>query len=557
MKTFATILFTAIFSLSFAADINIKSQIKEVTVYTSSAQVKATADANLVKGTYNLVFQNVSQFIDENSIQIKGNADFTILSITVVKDFLYKNQKDPKLKVVEDSLELINLKISNAQNKITALNDEQNMMRANQKIGGNNSILTSIELEKMANFFRVRMEDIFAKSAEQNVLKQKLQKIAADLQLQLDAFNNQNNYKADIIVAIKSNAVAKADLDLSYNVGNAGWSPFYDIKAESVSNPVVITSKANVWQNTGEEWKDVKLFISTGNPNVSMNIPALNPFYVNVQSEQVVHYQYRNSKGSYGAAPMMAYDLAKAQEESSVKSLAEARAKEKYDMIAQDNVNTLSSNSSNYTTNTESQTNNVFEISIPYTIKSNGEQNLVGIQKYEVPASYSYISKPKIEPGAFLEARLIDWNQSGLLPGDANIFFEGAYIGKTYFETNVANDTISISFGRDNNIVVDRKRTKFLNDKSLIGSTKSASYEYEINIKNKKKTAIDITIDDQIPLSANTNTEVELNDGSKADYTKDTGALKWKSTIKAGESITHKFGFKVRYPKGFKITNLN
>jgi len=549
MKTFATILFTAICTLSFAADINIKSQIKEVTVYTSSAQVKATADANLVKGTYNLVFQNVSQFIDENSIQIKGNADFTILSITVVKDFLYKNQKDPKLKVVEDSLELINLKISNAQNKITALNDEQNMMRANQKIGGNNLILSSLELEKMANFFRVRMEDIFAKSAEQNILKQKLQKIAADLQLQLDAFNNQNNYKADIIVSIKSNAVAKADLDLSYNVGNAGWNPFYDIKAESVSNPVVITSKANVWQNTGEEWKDVKLFISTGNPNVSMNIPALNPFYVNVQSEQVVYYRNGNSKGSYGAAPMMAYDAAPAY----LKAEAEAKSDEE----SSKKLDRMSSNSSNFTTNTESQTNNVFEISIPYTIKSDGEQNLVGIQKYEVPATYSYISKPKIEPGAFLEAKLIDWNQSGLLPGDANIFFEGAYIGKTYFETNVANDTISISFGRDNNIVVDRKRTKFLNDKSLIGSTKSASYEYEINIKNKKKTAIDIAIDDQIPLSANTNTEVELNDGSKADYAKETGALKWKSSIKAGESITHKFSFKVSYPKGFKITNLN
>jgi LAS superfamily LD-carboxypeptidase LdcB len=88
-------------------------------------------------------------------------------------------------------------------------------------------------------------------------------------------------------------------------------------------------------------------------------------------------------------------------------------------------------------------------------------------------------------------------------------------------------------------------------------STKSVAFEYEINIKNKKKTAIDITIDDQIPLSANTNTEVELNDGSKADYVKETGALKWTSNIKSGESITHKFGFKVRYPKGFKITNLN
>ena len=553
MKTFVLILFSALYTITFAADINVKTQIKEVTVYTTSAQVKATADANLVKGTYNLVFQNVSQFIDENSIQIKGNADFTILSIVVKKDFLNEDFKDASLLKLEDSLASLKLKMAKIQNYIAALKDELGMLKANQKIGGANTNLTSIELEKMASFVRSRTEEANNKITDQNVVVEKVNNRISEIQNQINTYNAENNKnKADIVVAIKSNAIVKADLDLSYNVGNAGWSPFYDIKAESVSNPVVITSKANVWQNTGEEWKDVKLFISTGNPTISMNIPALNPFYVNVQSEQVVTYQKNNNRNKYaGAAPMMQAGTFQMNEGGAV-SIRGGRSNE--ERVNKDFIN---SNSSNFTTNTESQTNNIFEISIPYTIKSDGEQNLVGIQKYEVPATYNYISKPKIEPGAFLEAKLIDWNQSGLLPGDANIFFEGTYIGKTYFETNVANDTISISFGRDNNIVVDRKRTKFLNDKSLIGSTKSVAFEYEINIKNKKKTAIDITIDDQIPLSANTNTEVELNEGSKADYVKETGSLKWKSTIKAGESTTHKFGFKVRYPKGFKITNLN
>jgi len=530
------------------ADINIKSQIKEVTVYTSSAQIRAKAEANLVTGTYNLVFQNLSQFIDENSIQLKGNADFTILSIVVKKDFLNENYKDATLKKLEDSLAVLNLKSAKTRNFITALAEEVSMIRANQRIGGANINVTSIELEKMATFVRARIEEINNKITDQNLIVEKLNLKISDLQNQINTYNAENNKnKSDIIVSIKCNMVAKTDFDLSYNVSNAGWSPFYDIRTENVTTPVVITSKANVWQNTGDDWKEVKLFISTGNPNISMNIPVMNPFYVNIQNENYKNQMYSNSVQIRGGRTS----------ENSTKTFIDGQKVIGNSGMPQQSESYNSSNSSNYTSNIESQTNNIFEISIPYTIKSDGEQNLVGIQKYEVPAKYSYISKPKIEPGAFLEAKLIDWNQSGLMPGNANVFFEGTYIGKTYFETNVANDTISISFGRDNNIVVERKRIKMLNDKNLLAGSKSVAFEYQINVKNKKKAAIDIVIEDQIPLTPNTNTEVELEDGSKADYTKETGSLKWTSNIKAGENITHKFAFKIKYPKGYKIMNLN
>jgi len=540
MKIFNTLLFVIICQICLAADINIKSQIKEVTVYTNSAQIKAVADANLTKGTYNLVFENVSPFIDENSIQIKGNTDFTILSIVVKKDFLNEGFKDATLKKLEDSLVLVTNKIATTQNNISALTDELNMIKANQRISGSNTNLSSLELEKMATFIRSRNEEIYNKITEQNNSKTKLQLKLNDLQNQINTYNAENNKnKADIVVAIKSNAISKTDLELVYNVQQAGWSPFYDIKAESISSPVVITSKANVWQNTGDNWNNVKLFISTGNPTVSMNIPDMNPFYVNVQNE---NYRPQNS-----------LKKSRSKFDGVYSSDAEAAPMVQYSMPLVDANKTASA----YTTNIESQTNNVFEISIPYTIKTDGAQNLVEIQKYEVPAKYSYIAKPKVECGAYLEAKLIDWNQSGLLPGDANIFFEGAYIGKTYFETNASSDTISISFGKDNNIVVERKRTKLLNDKNFIGGNKTVSFDYEIVVKNKKKSNIEILVEDQIPLSANTNTEVELDSNSKADYTKETGALKWTTTLKPAENITHKFGFKVRYPKGFKITNLN
>lgn len=539
MKKIIAIINLLVIYKSVYADINIKTQIKEVTIYTSGAQVKSKAEANLIKGSYNLIFENVSQFIDENSIQLKGNSDFTILSITVNKDFLNEGFKDSNLKKLEDSLAILNKKMSLLNSVLSALNEELTMLRSNQKIGGNNATLSSLELDKMSVFYRTRVEEIHNKQFDLSVQMPKIQEKINAIQNQIDTYNSENSKNlADIIVAIKSNVIGNVNFDIAYYVGNVGWTPFYDIRAENTSSPVVVNAKANVWQNTGENWKDVKLFISTGNPTMSNNLPILAPYYLSVYPE----YRKRkleNKNIRVDSAPMAA---------------PAAQTTEKYYGAAALALDVEESNSTvAWTNNIESTTNNLFDIAIPYSIKSDGKINAVDIQRYEIPAKFSYISRPKKEAAAFLEARITDWNQSGLLPGEASVYFEGSYIGKTQFETNIASDTMSITFGRDNNIMAQRKRVKFLNDKSIVANTKSVELGYEITLKNIKKTEIEIVIEDQLPLSPNTNSTIEELELSKAEYDKETGKLKWVTTLKAGESKVYKFGFRVKYPKGNNI----
>lgn len=205
------------------------------------------------------------------------------------------------------------------------------------------------------------------------------------------------------------------------------------------------------------------------------------------------------------------------------------------------------------TDNIETTTNNFFVAPIAYSIKGDGKSNSVELQKYEVQATYRYISRPKNDLSVFLVAQIVDWNQSGLLSGDANVYFDGSYVGKTYFDANLAVDTMTISFGRDNNINIQRKRIKFLNDKSIVANTKSIEVGIEISVKNKKKTDIDLIIEDQIPISQNTNTTVEDLELSQANYHAETGKLKWATTLKPGDIKQFKFGFKVKYPKGNSI----
>jgi uncharacterized protein (TIGR02231 family) len=537
-----------------AADITVKPQTKEVLVYLQNAQINAVAEVNLVPGMYNIVLEDLSQFLDENSLQIKGDADFTILSVVTKKNYLGDEKKDPKLKTLEDSIEVMSNKLYAVKNQIDALNEELAMIKSNQSITGDNIGVSTIELEKMANFYRVRMLEIHNKLTENDKKQAKLREKNTALQNQLMQLKNQQTKVfSEITIAIKSNVTSKSKIQLSYMVTNAGWAPFYDIKSESLTEPITILSKANVYQNTGEDWKNVKLSLSTGNPTYSNTKPILYPYTLMLNNpDQLYRKSYQKSMALPSSNVGVVMDAPAMQEQY----MTIRGGRNQVNQGGIDGIQTNSSRASNYTSNTENQTNNIFDISIPYSIPSDGKEYVVAIQEYKAPAIYSYSAIPKLDKDAFLLANLINWDQTGLLPGEANLFNEGTFVGKSYFETRVTNDTIPVSLGREKNIILDRKKVKSFTEKNFTGGTKKTTLEFEIMVRNKKKAEVEVTIEDQIPLSNTEEVTIELINGSNATYVKETGKLKWVIKLKPSESNTLKFGYVIKYPKKYNISNL-
>lgn len=554
MKKFhcALILVLTLFTVqSQAADITVKPQTKEVLVYLQNAQINATAEVNLVPGMYNIVLEDLSQFLDDNSVQIKGDADFTILSVVTKKNYLGDERKDPKLKALEDSIEVMNTKLNAVKNQIDALNEELVMIIANKSIQGDNIGVSTVELEKMANFYRVRVLEIRNKLTENEKKQTKIREKNSAILNQLNQLKSQQTkVYSEITLAIKCNSTTKSKIQLSYMVTNAGWAPFYDIKSESLTEPITILSKANVFQTTGEDWKNVKLSLSTGNPTYNNTKPVLIPYTLLLSNtDQIYRKGYNKSMTLSSSNSGVVMDAPSMQDVI----ISASRNQSK---LIENNAGLTSSQVSSYTSNTENQTNNIFEISIPYNIPSDGKEYVVAIQEYKAPAVYSYTAIPKLDKDAFLLANLINWDQTGLLPGEANLFNEGTFVGKSYFETRVTNDTIPVSLGREKNIILDRKKVKSFTEKNFTGGTKKTTLEFEIMVRNKKKSEVEITIEDQIPLSNTEEVTIELINGSNATYVKETGKLKWIIKLKPSESNTLKFGYIIKYPKKYNISNL-
>jgi uncharacterized protein (TIGR02231 family) len=197
----------------------------------------------------------------------------------------------------------------------------------------------------------------------------------------------------------------------------------------------------------------------------------------------------------------------------------------------------------------ERATNIEFLIEIPYSIPSDGKNYSVDIQKLMIPATYEYSCTPKLDSDVFLKAMVANWDEYNLLKGDANLYFEGTYIGKTFLDVNTVEDTLSISLGRDENIIVTREKVKDFTGKQFLGAFKKEQRGWEINVRNKKKQKIHILVMDQFPVSGNSEIEVQHIDSGGAELDDDTGILTWKLDLESGVSEKLTLKYSVRYPK--------
>ena len=205
----------------------------------------------------------------------------------------------------------------------------------------------------------------------------------------------------------------------------------------------------------------------------------------------------------------------------------------------------------NYISNSlkTSVTNLEYTIDIPYTIPSDGEDYSIKMKDVSIPVKYIYHAVPKLDEDAFLTAELTNWTALNLLPGKSNIYYQGTYIGISSIDTEKASDTLSISLGRDRNIVVKREGNKELFDKRVVGNYIKETVGWNITVRNNKYAKINIVIEDQFPISERKSIEVNRIDYSGAKLNDKTGKLLWNLELNANEKKELKFNYMVKYPK--------
>ena len=535
-KSLITFLLLGAFGLALAQnEKSVESKINSVTVFLNQAQVSREVKTRLEAGRSSLVVSGLSAQLDPQSISVTAKGNYVILGISHRQNYLNEFNVPKPLKVLKDSVAWYQREVALQQSQREILGKEEQMLLANQKIGGTNQNLTVTELKAMADFYRGRLGDIVQGRMKIDERVKKMNERIQQLNQQISSQNElYSRNTSEIVINVTADAATAADLEVSYVVANAGWIPVYDLRAINTKKPIQLAYKANVFQSTGEEWKNVKLKLSTANPSQGGVKPELYTWFLDFYQPFEMALQGR-------AAGVR------------VKSVAPSPAADKAGEVGE---LALAETVSDYVTTVQTTLNTEFDIAIPYTVASAAKPTLVDIRNYEMKADYRYAVAPKLDVDAFLMARATGWEEFSLLPGEANIFFEGTFVAKSFIDPNSIKDTLAISLGRDKRIVVKREKLKDFTSRKVIGGSQRESYAWEISLRNTKSESVRISVEDHIPVSQNKEIEVTLVDKGGAAYNANNGKLAWELTLQPNETRKLVYKFDVKYPKDKQVIGL-
>lgn len=529
----------------------IKSTISEVTVYTQGAQVYRKASYTVKPGITELVIEGISPNIDPKSLQVKAQGSVVLIDskytifypqpeVVKLEGLPLKIRRD--IQVLQDSISNMDYDIHELQDEIDVLTASKAILSNNGAIRGQGKVNDSIQLLKQAmDYYQTKMNEINKKMLALNRRKSQQDFKRAGMQSRLQDLKNYQSTtspEADkgpvhqIIITVSAKEAASGKLTVSYLVSNAGWVPMYDLRSDIATGKVNLTYKAHVSQTAGEDWDDVRLTLSTNNPYQNKTRPVLHPWYVDYYVA-ATYYNQPNYAYSNAATPQV---MAESEKKVSTKDLEETELDD-------------SQTAGDFTTMIDRVLSAEFKIDLPYTIKSNGEEHMVLIKNIDLNANYKYITVPKLDPGAYLVAQIVKLDELQLVPATANIFFDGTYIGETYLDPTTMDDTLSLSLGKDPNIIVKRTLLKNEMKEKIVGNTKERTMSYEIEVKNLKSTNVTLIVKDQLPVTQNADIIIEKMELDKANYNEVTGILNWEFDLKAHESKKIHFSYRIKHNK--------
>lgn len=518
----------------------ISPKITDVTVFMYGAQITHQGDISLKAGENVFRVTDLPLYMDPNSIQVEGNSNYTIVSVRHQVNYLLDASTNPRVKAIQDSLEDVQFKQKEVQSLRNVMNQERALLESNRSIKGDNSVIAAEDLAEMADFYRERFKQIEYKLLELGEQEKENNLLISKLQTSLNMMNARRGQNpSEVLITVQAQKEVKSGIRFTYFAQNAGWVPVYDLRADDINSPIQFSYRAKVMQSTGTDWEDVNLTISTGNPNIGGQAPMLTPWYVNIYEPILMESRNYSRK-----------DASVAYEMNATPSVAAGTYN--WDADKMEDVTTMA----NYTTIQSNTVSTEFKISMPYDVPSDNQQYDVLMQQETVTAKYNYVTIPKLDNDAFLRAQLTDWMQYSLLPGESNIYFRGTFVGKGYIDPALANDTLTISLGRDRAISIKRDQIKDFCKTSTLGSKQKTTKAYEITITNTKKQAIELVIEDQVPISQNGDIEVEIEEISGGTYDATTGKITWMLTVEPGATVKKQLRFNAKYPKKKYISGL-
>jgi uncharacterized protein (TIGR02231 family) len=553
MKSLRNFLFLTLIltpALSLSADLKripVPSRITAVTVYSDRALTVRNATLNLKPGSYLIAFEALPTLILDDSVRVegKGTAVATIAELEVKRTFL-EQSGEKRVQELQEEIHALERRSAGLDARKAGIMSQKAFLESIRVAWGDRISKelaigrpTSAELQDASSFVGAGIT-----KAEEQSRDIEFEKIG--IKDKIDALRRQQNEATGSVrkesktaeVTVEVAREGSLSLELVSMISQASWEPSYDVRLAADAKTAELTFRAMVRQQTGEDWNNIDLTLSTARPAAGGAPPELYPWNISLYRPQPMM-----SKMLMGAPAPIARGIkaGRMQMDSAVPEGAAAEEATAAFVTAQIS---------------DEQSSVSFHVPRTLDIPSDGTRHGTIVAIEQLPVSMEYVALPKLSPSVFLRSGIINRAPYPLLPGKVNTFVGTSYTGSSQLKKVAAGEKFDLFFGSDDQVTVKREELKQHKDAGLFGKNR-VSYRYRIELGNFRKEALMLTLRDQLPVAADEEIKVSLEEPSlKPEEVKSDGTIIWKTPLQGGEKKELTFGILVEYPKDREISGL-
>jgi uncharacterized protein (TIGR02231 family) len=532
-----------------AAEVKATSRIDGVTVYRTSARIGRIARAELPAGDVRLLIEGLPAGLTDDSVRVEGQGSGKgkIWGVSV-EPITRAEAVDAAAREAEERVEKLQLedralddqvKVAEARRKfVESLRSTYSEERAkNLAVRG----VTAKEWGDLAGFVDSQLSATAAELRKVDASRRELARRIAAARAELEKLRaKRSETTKTITVEVTAERSGSFELAVSYVVGAASWRPVWDARLDADAEAMELALRAEITQQSGEDWKDVKLAVSTAEPGRGLYVPTLDSRWLTGAPPPQPVYRPK-ARGMAAPAPAMARSEA-------ARPMEVASEEESYDLEAPSATADQGLLAATFTTPRRE------------TVDGSGRARSVALSRFPLKAKLARVTAPRVEPAVFLTAKAVNETGLPLLAGMAGVYVGDEFVGRAPLPATPPGGEIELAFGADGRVEVERRVLERKHETAgMVSKDEVFKYRVRVSLKNRYPTPIEVRLLDLVPVSREEKIQVKLLEGTTAatrDDPERPGVKIWELKLAAREERAIELRYEVRYPRGFPIQGL-
>jgi uncharacterized protein (TIGR02231 family) len=511
----------------------VSSTVSGVTVYPNRARITRTGNVNLPIGQTVLQFSGLPAALEEGSVIVSAQSEtaVTIEGIDLREEFLASSAM-PKTQDLERQLEQLQDQKKSLQSEKSVAEEKRNFFRnLSAGLGKGEKETTNLDdVRKLYTFYGEEVSNLAENILSLDRAEAKLEPEINRIKRELEALKNAGQKsERTLLVSVNAAAAAKADFTVRYLIGNAYWNPIYDARVDSGTGKVELLYNALVRQETGEDWNNVRLVLSTAQPGRNGRMPELSPDFVDFKAPEPVALP----KDEIAASPPAPAPSEQFRSKTLSVESTDAQADVQKNGLAV-----------------------AYQVELPVTIPADGQTHRTNVSLLHLTGSPEYVTTPKLDSEVFLKLHLVNTSEALLLPGPVSVFRDAEFTGTIQMDLVPSGSDFDLYVGKDDSIKVERN--ELVNKRSetgLLNRRTVVDRKYQTSLQNFRSNPIKILIYDQLPVSRNA--DIVVSQGVFSDqpaaFEKDSGKLSWNIVLPPKVKKVIEYSYSIEWPKGKEI----